>query len=238
MSLDQDPKAYPLAEFRKTYFEECAELLDALQSHLDVLANGGGDNETLHAIFRAVHSIKGGAGAFGFNALVSFSHVFESLLDAMRDKKVSATSEVVQLLLRASDALSDIVTAARQERELAADFGTDLVAAMEEALDGAASPAPAASAPTAPAVAADEEQVRRSWRIRFIPHSEMLQNANEPLLLVRQLRRLGDLAIEADASRVPSLDGIEPEAAYLSWVFSLRTDASEDAIRGLRIRRG
>ena len=37
MSLDQDPKAYPLAEFRKTYFEECAELLDALQSHLDVL---------------------------------------------------------------------------------------------------------------------------------------------------------------------------------------------------------
>ena len=45
MSLDQDPKAYPLAEFRKTYFEECAELLDAMQSHLGVLANGGGDND-------------------------------------------------------------------------------------------------------------------------------------------------------------------------------------------------
>ena len=60
MSLDQDPKSYPLAEFRKTYFEECAELLDALAAHLDMLANGNGDNETLHAIFRAVHSIKGG----------------------------------------------------------------------------------------------------------------------------------------------------------------------------------
>jgi two-component system chemotaxis sensor kinase CheA len=60
MSVSEDNKAYPLAVFRKTYFEECAELLDALQSHLDVLANGGGDNETLHAIFRAVHSIKGG----------------------------------------------------------------------------------------------------------------------------------------------------------------------------------
>jgi two-component system, chemotaxis family, sensor kinase CheA len=75
MSVSEDNKAYPLAVFRKTYFEECAELLDALQSHLDVLANGAGDNETLQAIFRAVHSIKGGAGAFGFNALVSFSHV-------------------------------------------------------------------------------------------------------------------------------------------------------------------
>ena len=231
MSLDQDPKAYPLAEFRKTYFEECAELLDALQSHLDVLANGGGDNETLHAIFRAVHSIKGGAGAFGFNALVSFSHVFESLLDAMRDDKVLATSEVVQLLLRASDALADIVNAARQERELAADFGADLVAAMEEALHGAAREPPVASHPAATAADADEEHVRRSWRIRFIPHSEMLQNANEPLLLVRQLRRLGDVSIEADASRVPSLESIEPEAAYLSWAFTLHTDASEDAIR-------
>jgi two-component system chemotaxis sensor kinase CheA len=231
MSLDQDPKAYPLAEFRKTYFEECAELLDALQSHLDVLANGGGDNETLHAIFRAVHSIKGGAGAFGFNALVSFSHVFESLLDAMRDGKVSATFEVVQLLLRASDALSDIVTAARQEQALAADFGADLVAAMEEALHGAASPAPAASQQAVTVAAADDEGVRRSWRIRFAPHSEMLQKANEPLLLVRQLRRLGDVSIEADSSRIPSLEGIEPEAAYLSWAFSLHTDAAEDVIR-------
>src|SRR5262249_17983662 len=72
---------------------------------------------------------------------------------------------------------------------------------------------------------------RRSWRIRFAPYSEMLQKANEPLLLVRQLRRLGDLSIEADTSRVPSLEAIEPEAACLSWVFSLDTDAVADAIR-------
>ena len=65
MSLTPEPETYPLAQFRKTYFEECAELLDALQSHLDQLANGAGDDETLHAIFRSVHSIKGGAGAFG-----------------------------------------------------------------------------------------------------------------------------------------------------------------------------
>jgi two-component system chemotaxis sensor kinase CheA len=191
MPLDQDPKAYPLAEFRKTYFEECAELLDALQSHLDVLANGGGDNETRRAIFRAGHSIKGGAGAFGFNALVSFSHVFESLLEAMRDGKVSATSEVVQRLLRTSDGLCDIVNAARQEQELAGDFGADLVAAMEEALHGAANPMPAPAHPAATVAASEEEGARRSWRIRLAPHAEMLQKANEPRTADEMLADIG-----------------------------------------------
>lgn len=194
-------EAYPLAVFRKTYFEECAELLDALQSHLDVLANGGGDNETLHAIFRAVHSIKGGAGAFGFNALVSFSHVFESLLDAMRDGRISASPEIVQLLLRASDALSDIVNAARQEQDLAGDFGADLVAAMEEALLGASNAAQVPSRSPATESVIDEECGRRSWRISFAPYSEMFQKANEPLLLVRQLRCLAKRSAATNCDR-------------------------------------
>jgi two-component system chemotaxis sensor kinase CheA len=143
MSLNQETEGYPLAQFRKTYFEECTELLDALQSNLDRLLNGSGDEETLHAIFRSVHSIKGGAGAFGFAGLVAFSHVFESLLDAMREQKVSAAPEIVQLLLRASDSLTDIVNAARTEQALGVDFAADSVAAMEEVLAGT-SDAPAA----------------------------------------------------------------------------------------------
>src|ERR1700761_3690583 len=103
MSVDLDTS--PFAQFRQTYFEECAELLDGLQTHLESLSNGGGDEETLHAIFRCVHSIKGGAGAFGFTMLVGFSHVFESLLDALRERKIATSSDVVATLLRAGDAL-------------------------------------------------------------------------------------------------------------------------------------
>ena len=84
MSMSSEAEGYPLAQFRKTYFEECAELLDALQSNLELLSNGSGDGETMHAIFRSVHSIKGGAGPSA-SAPGGFSHVFESLLDAMRD---------------------------------------------------------------------------------------------------------------------------------------------------------
>ncbi|MGT2435250.1 Hpt domain-containing protein [Bradyrhizobium betae] len=60
-------ETYPLEQFRKTYFEECAELLDVLQANLELLAAGAGGEETLHAIFRAVHSIKGGPGRSVFH---------------------------------------------------------------------------------------------------------------------------------------------------------------------------
>ncbi len=211
--MSSESEAYPHAQFRKTYFEECAELLDALQSNLDLLSNGSGDEETLHAIFRSVHSIKGGAGAFGFSGLVAFSHVFESLLDAMREHKISATADVMQILLRASDALADIVSAARDEQVLAADFGADIVHAMEEALLAAADPL--ATPNVQPKTASEGAVVsgERRYRIAFTPHTEMLQKANEPLLLIRQLRKLGGLDIEVDSSSVPTLAVIEPEAA-------------------------
>lgn len=219
---------YPLAQFRKTYFEECAELLDVLQTNLNALANGSGDSETLHAIFRAVHSIKGGGGAFGCTALVTFSHVMESLLDAMREGKVAATQDVTQLLLRASDALTDIVNAAAAEQQLPEEFGADLCAAMKEALfDEGDAPV---AAPPAEASAVDFGPERR-YRIVFVPHSEMLQKANEPLLLIRQLRRLGHLAVEIDASRLPALDDLDPEAAYFRWTFVIETRAPQTAVR-------
>jgi two-component system chemotaxis sensor kinase CheA len=227
--MTAEAEGYPLAQFRKTYFEECTELLDALQSNLDVLSNGSGDDETLHAIFRAVHSIKGGAGAFGFAGLVAFSHVFESLLDAMREQKISATPDVMQILLRASDALADIVNAARNEQPLAVDFAAEIVAAMEEALLGAAEP-PARNAQPKPVSESDGLSGERRYRIAFTPHTEMLQKANEPLLLIRELSKLGGLKAEVDSSRVPPLETIEPEAAYLSWVFELDTGVPQSAI--------
>ena len=227
--MTAESENYPLAQFRKTYFEECAELLDALQTNLDLLSIGSGDEETLHAIFRSVHSIKGGAGAFGFGELVAFSHVFENLLDAIREQKISATRDVTQLLLRASDALADIVSAARDGHSLPADFGYEIVTAMEDVLLDDSDPrAPEVQAgPVSEPVGLSGET---RYRIAFTPHTEMLQKANEPLLLVRQLRKLGGLGVEVDSTRVPALDGMEPEAAYLSWTFTLDTGVQQSAV--------
>ncbi|WP_257169952.1 chemotaxis protein CheA [Bradyrhizobium sp. SRS-191] len=228
MSVTSEQETYPVAQFRKTYFEECAELLDALQSNLELLSSGQEDEETLHAIFRSVHSIKGGAGAFGCTDLVAFSHTFESLLDALRDNKIAATQEIKQLLLRASDALADIVNAARLEQQLPPNFAADISIAMRDALQSAGQAVEAAVGSVATETKSLGEQ---KYRIRFRPHTEMLKKANEPLLLIRQLRKLGTLSTEVDSSGLPALDQLDPEAAYFNWTFTLETAVQRSAIQ-------
>ncbi|MBV9561025.1 MAG: chemotaxis protein CheA [Bradyrhizobium sp.] len=231
MSVSSETEGYPLAQFRKTYFEECAELMDALQSNLELLSSGNEEDEVLHAVFRSVHSIKGGAGAFGCDDLVAFSHTFESLLDALREHKVPATPDLKQLLLRASDALADIVNAARLERQLPDDFAADIRGAMQDVLDRSADAVAAEVTPVAESLAPAVSSEERRYRITFRPHTEMLKKANEPLLLIRQLRKLGALATDVDSLRVPELESIEAEVAYLGWTFTLETSVSPQVVR-------
>ena len=88
-----------------TFFQECDELLADLEAKLLELESGAGDEETINAVFRAVHSVKGGAGAFGLDALVRFAHVFETLLDELRAGRKPCDELTVRTLRRASDVL-------------------------------------------------------------------------------------------------------------------------------------
>ncbi len=113
----------PLAEIRVTYFAECEDLLESLQDGLqafeetlageDGACETGSDTETVNIMFRAVHSIKGGAGAFALDDLVVFAHSFESVLDALRSGRLRPDRNLLQVLLTAADMLSDLVAAAR-----------------------------------------------------------------------------------------------------------------------------
>ncbi len=117
-----------LDEFKATYFEECSELLGDLEEEFAAIEEGDRDTERLNAVFRAIHSIKGGAGAFGFNQLVEFAHSFETLLDFVRDGRVELTDDVVTLCIRSIDLVADFVGAARDGEELASDFGEEELA--------------------------------------------------------------------------------------------------------------
>jgi len=231
-----------LDQFKKTYFEECAELLDAAATHLAQIADGNYSTETLHAVFRAVHSIKGGAGAFGFTRLVNFSHELETVLDRLREGLLSPTPELVAILQRGTDVLADIVTAAQTETEVEDHFGEDVILALDELMNGQTqskqpsaqqrvmAPVPSPALSSAPVPAENGTGDGAGYRIVFVPRTDMLQKANEPLLLVRQMKRLGKLTVEADLSRLPDLFVMQPEEAYLSWTFLLETAAPQSAV--------
>lgn len=143
-----------LEAIKVTFFQECEELLADLEGGLLAMEEGAGDLETVNAVFRAVHSIKGGAGAFGLEPLVRFAHVFETLLDAVRSGSVPNTVELAAVLLRASDILADHVSAARGLGDV--DMAASAAMAAELAQWTDPNAAPAAPAPVAASVVAEE----------------------------------------------------------------------------------
>src|SRR4029079_18481765 len=102
-----------MEQIRQTFFQEAEELLAELESGLLALQDGDTDPETVNAIFRAVHSIKGGAGMFALARLVDFAHVFETVLDNLRSKRISMTPAGLKTMLKSADMLADLVKAAR-----------------------------------------------------------------------------------------------------------------------------
>jgi two-component system chemotaxis sensor kinase CheA len=105
-----------IEEIQDIFFQECDEGLVQAEEGLLALQSGQHDSETINTVFRAVHSIKGGSGAFGFTALQHFTHHFETLLDQLRDGAHALTPDLVAALLSAFDMLSDHVAAIRGEK--------------------------------------------------------------------------------------------------------------------------
>jgi len=135
-----------LEAIKVTFFQECEELLADLEGGLLTMQDGNEDSDTVNAVFRAVHSIKGGAGAFGLEPLVRFAHVFETLLDALRSNEIPSSADLTAVLLRASDVLADHVSAARGLGVVDMDASAAMAAELKIWTDPAA--APAAGAPS------------------------------------------------------------------------------------------
>ncbi|HEY1071284.1 Hpt domain-containing protein, partial [Brevundimonas sp.] len=137
----------PFEAIKVTFFQECSELLGDLEANLLALETGEGDIETINAVFRAVHSVKGGAGAFGLEDLVRFAHVFETLMDELRSGRKECDDVTVKTLLRASDVLADHIAAAQGTgAPVDAARSAGLVAELEVLTHGvAAAAAPAAA---------------------------------------------------------------------------------------------
>src|SRR5512144_747683 len=108
----------PMAEIKATFFQECEEQLVELEGGLLAMERSEADPETINAVFRAVHSVKGGAGAFGLDDLVRFAHVFETTLDEVRSERLAPAPDLLKVMLRAADVLADLVRAARDGGEV------------------------------------------------------------------------------------------------------------------------
>ncbi|WP_176048945.1 chemotaxis protein CheA [Burkholderia sp. BCC1644] len=146
-----------ITQFYQTFFDEADELLAQMEQLLLNLDVDAPDPEDLAAIFRAAHSIKGGAATFGFSALTDTTHILESLLDRARNHELTLTKDMVDAFLETKDVLSDQLADYRASAEPDAAAAATICAKLErlKAESGAGAPAAAAApAPAAPVAAA------------------------------------------------------------------------------------
>ena len=230
-----------LDQLKGTFFDECSEALQQIELGLSDLREGAASDDTINAVFRSVHSVKGGAGIFGFDDLVKFAHVLETVLDAMRSGKLASSQDIVDTLLQAYDVLSDLIGMSRSGEAIPAEYGSECRASLERILQanmsgeewgdgGSAAPADFDGLDFMPVRAdqfdtVDEQPAEQEYRIVFRPKADLLKKANEPLYILRELRKLGTLELNAETDRLPLLTDMEPDRPYLGWTGTLRTTA-------------
>ena len=238
---------------RETFFQECEEQLGELETGLLSMEAGNADNETVNAVFRAVHSIKGGAGAFKLDRLVRFAHAFETTLDKIRNGALAPAPHVLKVMLRAADVLADLVKVAQNGGEYDETHANELLAELN-ALQSGGPPAEAVNplagdetpnpfeamgfTPVAlsiedEAVAAPPPAPSFEYTIEFHPKPDLYYKGNETSRLTRELARLGEIEVHCHTGEIPTLSDLDPEAVYLSWTIKLETSEDEAAVRSV-----
>jgi len=219
---------------KQAFQEEARELLVELESALLELDQNRDDREIVGRAFRALHTIKGSGAMFGFDDIAGFAHNLETVFDRLRNGHLAATADLINLTLAAGDQMKTMLDEAAGHGAADQARSAGILADLRR-LTGAAEPRPDA-APTAPGEAgAATVGPAREWRIRFRPGPTVLLNGTNPLLLLGELRGLGDLRIELDTAGVPPLSEIEPDRCYLAWEMVLTTAAEPEAIRDVFI---
>lgn len=223
-----------LSQFHEVFFEESTEGLDVMESGLLGMDTETPNAETINNVFRAAHSIKGGAGTFGFQAIADFTHGLETLLDQMRSDELKPSDDLIQLLLESVDFLRHLL----QESQASRDVDEALLKENMEKLHnfepgnstGVDTPEP--SAEEKPVIIGDTPESAKTWSIQFKPHPDFFQTGNDPYRILRELEELGETQTQLMADNLPSMADLDPTQCHLAWNITLVTpDASEDDIR-------
>jgi two-component system, chemotaxis family, sensor kinase CheA len=226
MLLDRE-----MEEILKVFFAESFECLDAMEAGLLTLDEGA-DRETINTVFRAAHSIKGGAGTFGFMEISQFTHSVETLLDEMRSGLRAVSPDAVQALLHSVDVIREMTRSAQAKQPIIMVGANALGGELARILAQKTLPRPVLAA----LAALDSAQLARSespqpraagpgaiegWRITFAPDPSLFKTCNDPMRILEELANLGQLEVSANVAGIPAWGELDPTLCYLSWTLLL-----------------
>lgn len=221
-------------KFKDAFKEEATDLLSTLENQLLELEQNPNNQDTVSAVFRAMHTIKGSAAMFGFDEISRFTHQVENAFDKLRNGLIPVSKHLIDITLRARDVISTMLADPQANLQ-------DEMAFLEKefnALDaGEAEVDP--NLQNQKAEQNFKEDVMQegmiTYRIHFAPQPELFKNGTNPFRLIDELYELGPLSVIALKSSIPVLSKLDPESCYTAWDMTLTTDRGIDAIKDVFI---
>ncbi len=222
--------------------QEARELLAAMEVALmELEANDGADpsGESINSIFRAAHTIKGSAGLFAYDKVVSFTHIVESVLDRVRTREVAVDGALLSLLLQCGDYIKTLIDAI-ENRDAEREPNTAKRSTLELELSHylpqpEATPATTLAEHPGPEVGVEggERVSGDNWHISLRFNEDVLRNGLDPLSFIRYLGTLGRIVYVATlVDGLPDAAQMDPESSYLGYEIDFQTDADRAAIEG------
>jgi two-component system chemotaxis sensor kinase CheA len=235
-----------LAQFHDTFFEESFEALDSMEAALLKLDVGAPNPEGVNTVFRVAHSIKGGAGMFGFTDVASFTHTLETLLDELRSARMQVTTYIADQLLLSVDVLRAMMRSVQRKEPIDMQRVADLQFDLEAIVASKGGSAPAAACGSAGVASGANPRVGvvagaepidtglvtpvTGWEIGFRALPELLLRGNDPLAIFSSLAELGALQVAVNMDALPRLREMDAERCYLTWTLQLTADCSREQI--------
>ena len=220
-----------LQAHRQAFREEANELLAELETSLLEWEDSPEDQGLLGRIFRAMHTIKGSGAMFGFEAVAEFTHEVESALDQARSGSIACSPQLIDLTLRARDHIRALMDESFGGPSVDRQITVMLKTAFQSLLRQQPREEPSTPQAAAPAASGKE----KTYRIAFCPQQSIFANGTDPLLLLDELRAMGQCAVIAHVQDIPSLEDFASEACYTHWDIILTTNRDPNEIRDVFI---
>lgn len=217
-----------LSQFHQVFFEESIEGLDVMESALMELDPSNVDSETINAIFRAAHSIKGGSATFGFTSISEFTHDLETILDQVRSGSREIKGEDINLYLQSVDCMREMLTLLQAGEDGNTELSAQLKSQFRKMLNGEALDSIDESLDSDPVQPTNSESTL--WHIVFNPSPDLFRTGNDPYRLIRELDELGEIKKSNCQINLPDLASMEPDVCYLNWTLVLEANCTKSDI--------
>jgi two-component system chemotaxis sensor kinase CheA len=231
-----------MEELYSVFAQEAREQLTAMEDGLLAMEQGDHGAETINAIFRAAHTIKGASGVVELHHIEKFTHILENLLDRLRNDEIQVSGELITALLKGCDhigALLDRVDQGLLDADDALQQAGESTAERLRAFTGA-TPSGSAGASMPEASVGNVERtggetaISDCWHISIRFGRDVLRMGMEPLAFLRYLLNLGEIAhLETLFDSMPSAEELDPEACYLGFEITLRSHATKEQIENV-----